>query len=208
MTQYFKTLPDDAKLIKDTLNWCTPNGEIYGQETRLVPNRWHKDIKTPVKHYEEYFKLVQHTNKRNGYKYCCLKSLKNGQYIKKTRRSHIVIAETFLDNPNNLPVVGHKNNIKTDNRVDNLYWTTYSENTQKAVDDGLLKNDKGYEDSQSKPVIMYETATNKELGRYGSIREAARETGCPQTTISRQAKYKRPVRKPWYFRYQDEYSNE
>lgn len=205
MSVYFKNLPEDSKQIEGTLNWCTPNGDIYGQETRLVPNRWDSNKKTPVKHYGEYFKLSQYINKRNGYVYCSLKYINETKYIKKTRRSHIVIAETFLENPNNLPVVGHKNNIKTDNRIDNLYWTTYSENTQKAVDDKLLVNDKSYDDSQSKPVIMYDTATNKELGRYGSICEAARETGCPKTTIARQAKYKRPVRKPWYFRYQDEY---
>lgn len=199
---YIKNLPENAKRIEGFLNWCTPEGIIYGQETRLVPNRWN-DKKTPVKHYGEYF-IVSFTI-IHGYKYCCLKSIQeDGSYEKKTCRAHIIIAKTFLPNSKNLPVVGHKNNIKSDNRVENLYWTTYSENTQKAVDDGLLVNKKGYEDSQSKPVIMYDTKTNQELGRYGSISEAARETGCAQTTIARQAKYKRPVRKPWYFRYQDE----
>jgi hypothetical protein len=197
-------LPKDAKKIKGTLNWCTPDGIIYGQDTRMVPNRWRPDMKTPTKHYMEYFKNA--TTKNQGYIYVTLKYINpDGTYTKKTRRAHIVIAETFLDNPNNLPVVGHKNNIKTDNRLENLYWTTYQENTKKAVADGLLVNDKGYDDSQSKPVIMYDTYTNKELGRYGSISEAARITGCPKTTIGRQAKYKRPVRKPWYFRYQDEF---
>ena len=53
---------------------------------------------------------------------------------------------------------------------------------------------------------MFETATNKLLGAYGSCHEAARETGYSLTTIARQAKYKRPVRKPYYFRYQDDES--
>lgn len=202
MKNYLKQLPQDAKPIKGTLNWCTPNGDIYGQETRKVPNRWNKNQFTQTKHYGEYFKYS--LSESQGYKYCRLKYINGDKYIQKSRRVHIVIAETFLDNPNNLPVVGHKNNIKTDNRIANLYWTTYSENTQKAVNDNLLVNDKGYDDSQSKPVIMYETKTNKELGKYGSIKEAARLTGCPASTISRQAKYKRPVRKEWYFRYQDE----
>lgn len=203
MTKYLKQLPKDAKQIKATVNWCTPDGSIYGQETRMVPTRWNKKHLTPVAHYGEYFKYS--FSHAQGYSYCRLKYKdKNGGYIQKSRRVHIVIAETFIPNPNNLPVVGHKNNIKSDNRVDNLYWTTYSENTQKAVNDALLVNDKGYNDSQSKPVIMYETATNKELGRYGSIKEAARLTKCPATTIHRQACYKRPTRKDWYFRFEDE----
>ena len=202
-TTYFDELPKNAKQIEGTLNWCTPDGNIYGQETREVPNRWN-DMKTPVKNYGKYFKLAYTLNQ--GYKYCSFKFIQpDGTYLKKTCRAHIMIAKTFLDNPQNLPVVGHKNNIKTDNRVDNLYWTTYSENTQKAVDDKLLVNAKGYDDSQSKPVVMYDTATNKELARYSSICEAAAQTGYSKTTIARQAKYKRPVRKPWYFRYQDEY---
>lgn len=199
---YIRELPKDAKQITGTLNWCTPDGKIYGQETRKVPNRWNKDEFTPVAHYMEYF--ICGTTISQGYSYCTLKRIEeNGKTSKWKRRVNRVIAEVFIDNPNHLPVVGHKNNIKTDNRVENLYWTTYSENTQKAVDDKLLVNDKGYDDSQSKPVIMYDTKTNKELGRYGSISEAANITGCPKTTIARQAKYKRPVRKPWYFRYQD-----
>lgn len=203
MSKYMKKLPDGVKKVKGALAWCSPNGDFYGQETRKVPNRYNDQLTTPVDHYGEYFKYSLSTTQ--GYLYCHLKyENDDGTYTKKTRRAHIVIAETFLPNPNNLPVVGHKNNIKSDNRVENLYWTTYSENTQKAVKDGLLVNDKGYEDSQSKPVIMYETATNKELGRYGSMREAARLTGCPLTTIGRQARYKRPVRKPWYFRFEDE----
>lgn len=200
--EYLKTLPKDAKKIKGALNWATPDGKIYGQETRKVPNRWRPEMETPVKHYGKYFQLSPSVSQ--GYIYYTLKYIKGEKNEKKKRRGHIIIAETFLDNPNNLPVVGHKNNIKTDNRVENLYWTTYSENTQKAVNDGLLVNAKGYEDNQSKPVIMYETKTNKELGRYGSIKEAARITGCPASTISRQARYKRPVHKEWYFRFQDE----
>lgn len=51
---------------------------------------------------------------------------------------------------------------------------------------------------------MYDTYTNRELGRYGSCKEAERETGISLTTICRQAKYHRPTRKPYYFRYEDD----
>lgn len=197
---YIDKLPEDARQIKDTLCWADRMGNIYGIETRKIKLKNGKYANH--KHYGEHFKYNLFVNNHNGYVYCSIKykNKKNGQNIQ--RRVHILIAETFLENPNNYPIVGHKNNIKSDNRVENLYWTTYQENTQKAVDDGLMVNDKGYDDSQSMPVIMFDTYTNEELGRYGSMREAKRATGIGINTISRQCKYKRPVRKPFYFRFQ------
>lgn len=205
---YVDKLPDDAVKVKGTLNWATPNGDIYGIETRTIPDRNSGKVYKLGK-YGQYFKCCVNVNNRNGYVYCPIKYInEDGSTRCTTRRLHIIIAETFLENPNNYPIVGHKNNIKTDNRVENLYWTTWKENSQKAHDDGLIVNDKGYEDSQSMPVVMFNTYTNEEIGRFGSIREASRETGVRENTIARQAKYKHPVRKPFYFRYQDDPSIE
>jgi hypothetical protein len=208
MSNYIKNLPEDARQVKNAMNWVDRAGNLYGVETRMIPNRY-TGIKAEHKHYGEFFKYNTFTNNHNGYVYGNIKYIKDdGTFYTKQRRLHIVIAETFLENPDNLPIVGHKNNIKTDNRVENLYWTTWQENTQKAVDDRLLVNDKGYDDSQSNPVVMFDTYNNKILGEYGSAREASHVTGISLTTILRQAKYKRPVRKPFYFRFQDDESVE
>jgi hypothetical protein len=43
---------------------------------------------------------------------------------------HRLIAMAFIPNPNNLPCVDHINNIKTDNRVENLRWCSHSQNHQ------------------------------------------------------------------------------
>lgn len=50
-------------------------------------------------------------------------------YKGKNYRVHRVIAETFIPNPNNLPCVNHLNENPSDNRVENLEWCSYKENS-------------------------------------------------------------------------------
>lgn len=77
-------------------------------------------------------------NRSNGYSQVVLKIRK----LNKLRRVYIhrLVAEVYIPNPENKPCVCHKNSIRTDNRVENLYWGTYKENSQQAAKEGKLSN--------------------------------------------------------------------
>ena len=47
---------------------------------------------------------------------------------------------------NNLPVVNHINNVRSNNRVENLEWVTYSENQKHAIRIGARKIPRNFED--------------------------------------------------------------
>jgi hypothetical protein len=54
--------------------------------------------------------------------------VEDGSYITKNYFIHILLAKTFIPNPDNKPIVDHINRIKTDFSLSNLRWVTYSEN--------------------------------------------------------------------------------
>lgn len=72
------------------------------------------------------------------------KGYKRINFGKITELVHRVIAETFIENPLQLPQVNHINGIKTDNRVENLEWVTNQQNRDHAVKNNLIAvRDKG-----------------------------------------------------------------
>lgn len=70
-----------------------------------------------------------------GYKYLSFGYKVNG--LAKHFTIHRQVAKLFIPNPENKPVVNHKDGDKLNNAVENLEWATHSENSLHAVITGL-----------------------------------------------------------------------
>lgn len=57
--------------------------------------------------------------------------------IVKLYKVHRLVGEAFLDNPDGLPQINHKDGNKRNNDVSNLEWASASQNVQHAFDTGL-----------------------------------------------------------------------
>lgn len=92
-------------------------------------------------------------------KYYHQKKLQNGYqliklYKSKTCSIHRLVAETFIDNPENKPEVNHKDSNRANNSVNNLEWVTKSENVQHSYICGNKKAPEGA--SNGKAVLSEE----------------------------------------------------
>lgn len=151
---------------KDTKYFVNKEGKVIGPHKRILKHKGYLKEK----------------------KYICV-------HIKdKNVLLHRMVAEIFIPNPNNLPVVNHIDGNKLNNNINNLCWTTYSENTNHAYKTLNFNPCK-------KKVSVYKD--DEFIGIFNSIKEASEFTGVKQSGISRNLIDNIQNKKRYIFKYLD-----
>lgn len=104
---------------------------------------------------------------------------------------HRLIASAFIPNPNNLETVNHINYIKDDNRVENLEWMSYSENSGNKNPDNIIVR---------KQIEQLDLNGNI-LAEFDSISQAARELHINRGNINQVCLGKHKTAGGYIFRY-------
>lgn len=114
--------------------------------------------------------LAQSHHKTNCYRVrLCVNS------DKYSRSVHRMVAEAFIDNPENKPEVNHIDGNRLNNLLENLEWVTQKENMDHAVKTGLINNPfgskarhfKGVTKVWKDGVCVFELYGNRDITRAG-----------------------------------------
>ena len=142
-------------------------------------------------------KQMKQTMHDKGYKVVSL--TKDGKT--KSKFVHRLVAEAFLDNPDDLPMVNHKDEDGTNNLIDNLEWCTREYNVNYgAAKERRAKKIRGRESKKRKPVLQYDLEGNF-VARHSSVADAANIVGCSTNEISKVCLGKRKTAKGFVWKH-------
>lgn len=138
-----------------------------------------------------------------GYLTICLKQHQKS----KTFFIHRLVAKAFIPNPNNYPIINHKDSVPTNNNVENLEWCTQSHNVKESYRVGNAKPTKGCFKKgmiphNRKAVKQYDLDGNF-IATYKSIRFASESTNTNPVCIGNCCKGTQETSNGFKWRYAD-----
>ena len=159
----------DMELWKEIVNFPGYEVSTYGRVRSYMNNRH------GIGDSEKYLKFIEN---HNGYFTVCL-GRGNRRLVSR------LVAEAFIPNPNNYPIVRHMDDNPHNNNVKNLKWGTQEDNMQDCVRHGRLVGDTSSAIlARSKKVLAVNMTTGEEL-IFNSYNEAARYLNIPNQSISK-----------------------
>jgi hypothetical protein len=123
----------------------------------------------------------------SGYQYV---TLYNDKGISKDFSVHYLVSTLYIENPNNFPMINHKNHNRSDNKVENLEWVTYNEN--------MIHFGK----KNGKSVIKLDKNDNI-IETYSTIKEASEKNGITTSNITNVCKGKQKTAGKFKWKYNE-----
>lgn len=139
---------------------------------------------------------------RLGYQYLTLVDSNNR---KRSATVHRLVALAFIPNSSNLPCVNHKDENKTNNRINNLEWCTQEYNINYGSANLRRSNSNTNNPAYSKCIYQF-NFDGQLINSYASGAEAARQTGLTISTISKAAIHESKYAGSWLWSYDKDYS--
>lgn len=127
----------------------------------------------------------------DGYRRIQLSSEFDRKHIRVAR----IVAETYINNPNNFPIINHINAVRDDDRVENLEWCDNSHNQKHR-----FKNSLG---TRAKEVAMIDVNTNEVIKIYDSPIYAFKDLGIQAQNIAKVCRGERNIAGGYKWKYTD-----
>lgn len=142
--------------------------------------------------YSHISKKFMTTNTlRNGYPSVLLSKGKEEVF----KFIHRLVAEAFVPNPNNYPVVNHKDENRTNNAAENLEWCTTKYNLNYGSRNKKLSESLGI------PIVCIDRFGTKT--RFKSARDAAKKLGILTTSICNAVKGRAKTAGGYFWKYSE-----